>query len=211
MVVRKQMLDSAKYPLKSPYSMAYEFVCIHNTDNDAPAINEIKYMTSNSGATSFHYAVDDKEIVQGIPDNRNAWHAGDGSGPGNRRALSIEICYSKSGGAKFDEAEKLGAKLAAVKLHAIGKGVERLTKHQDYNGKNCPSRTLSKGWERFKGMVQAEINLLKEDEMDRKMDTAEKWAVDNGIMRDEKWEEPATRSQMAWWLFDMWKKFLKEK
>lgn len=41
----------------------------------------------------------------------------------------------------------------------------------------------------------------------KKLDTAEKWAVDNGIMRDEKWNEPATRSQMAWWLFDLVKKW----
>ncbi len=42
----------------------------------------------------------------------------------------------------------------------------------------------------------------------RELDTAEKWAVDNGIMRDEKWDEPATRSQMAWWLFMMNRKFI---
>lgn len=43
----------------------------------------------------------------------------------------------------------------------------------------------------------------------RELDTAEKWAVDNGIMRNEKWNEPATRSQMAWWLFDLVKKWKK--
>lgn len=43
----------------------------------------------------------------------------------------------------------------------------------------------------------------------KELDTAEKWAVDNGIMRDEKWTEPATRSQMAWWLFDLVKKLKK--
>ena len=35
----------------------------------------------------------------------------------------------------------------------------------------------------------------------KKLDVAQKWAVDNGIMRDEKWEEPATRWQIAWWLY----------
>lgn len=43
----------------------------------------------------------------------------------------------------------------------------------------------------------------------QKLDTAQQWVVDNGIMRDEKWTEPATRSQMAWWLFDFHKKFIK--
>ena len=42
----------------------------------------------------------------------------------------------------------------------------------------------------------------------RELDTAEKWAVDNGIMQDMKWDEPATRSQMAWWLFMLNRKFI---
>ncbi len=42
----------------------------------------------------------------------------------------------------------------------------------------------------------------------KELDTAEKWAVDNGIMQDMKWDEPATRSQMAWWLFMMNRKFI---
>ena len=41
------------------------------------------------------------------------------------------------------------------------------------------------------------------------LDVAQKWAVDNGIMQDMKWDEPATRTQMAWWLFDFHKKFIK--
>jgi N-acetylmuramoyl-L-alanine amidase len=35
-------------------------------------------MIRNDNKVSFHYAIDDIEIVQGIPENRNAWHAGDG-------------------------------------------------------------------------------------------------------------------------------------
>ncbi|WP_373691010.1 peptidoglycan recognition protein family protein, partial [Pseudomonas aeruginosa] len=85
---------------------------IHNTSNDASAANEVAYMLSNNNQTSYHYAVDDKEAVQAIPLNRNAWHAGDGgSGTGNRKSIGIEICYSKSGGSRFDKAEKNAAYL----------------------------------------------------------------------------------------------------
>ena len=62
---------------------------------------EITYMTNNDYETSFHYAVDDKEIVQGIEENRNGWHASDGNGKGNREGIAIEICYSLSGGERF--------------------------------------------------------------------------------------------------------------
>ena len=56
-------------------------------------------------------------MVQGIPETRNAWHAGDGeSGNGNRCGIGVEICYSESGGKKFIAAEKLAAKFIAEKL-----------------------------------------------------------------------------------------------
>ena len=62
---------------------------------------------TNNNKVSFHYAIDDREIVQKVfLKNRNAWHAGDGNGPGNRKGIGIEICYSKSGGKRFEEAEK---------------------------------------------------------------------------------------------------------
>ncbi|MDY0234657.1 MAG: N-acetylmuramoyl-L-alanine amidase [Gudongella sp.] len=92
MNTRKMMLPASKYKLKSPYTMQAECYVVHNTANDASASNEIKYMISNDSQTSFHYAVDDKEIVQGIEENRNAWHAGDGgSGEGNRKGIGVEI------------------------------------------------------------------------------------------------------------------------
>jgi len=142
--------------------MVAEFIVVHNTANDASARNEVAYMIRNNDKVSFHYAVDDKEIVQGIPENRNAWHAGDGAnGQGNRKGLSIEICYSKSGGQRFIEAEKLAAKFIAFKLKEKGWDINRVKKHQDFSGKYCPHRTLDMGWQRFLEMVQNELDKLK--------------------------------------------------
>ena len=133
-------------------------IVVHNTANDASARNEIQYMINNRNEVSYHYAVDDKEIVQGIPENRSAWHSGDGgNGIGNRQGIAIEICYSKSGGARFDAAEALAAKFIASKLKEKGWGIAQVTKHQDYSNKYCPHRTLDKGWQRFLNMVQAEL------------------------------------------------------
>ncbi len=141
--------------------MNAEFIVVHNTANDASAANEVAYMISNNNKVSFHYAVDDKQIVQGIPENRNAWHAGDGgSGKGNRKGLSIEICYSKSGGNKFIEAEKLAAKFIAFKLKEKGWDISKVMKHQDFSKKYCPHRTLDMGWQRFLNMVKTELDAL---------------------------------------------------
>ena len=136
-------------------------IVVHNTANDASARNEIQYMINNKNEVSYHYAIDDKEIIQGIPENRNAWHAGDGgSGVGNRQGIAIEICYSKSGGTRFDAAEILASKFIAFKLKEKGWGIGQVTKHQDYSNKYCPHRTLDKGWQRFLNMIQAELNVL---------------------------------------------------
>lgn len=155
----QKLISPDKYGVKCPYSMAPKGICIHNTANDAPASNEIAYMQSNNNEVSFHIAIDDVEAIQGIPFNRNTWHAGDGgSGQGNRNYISIEICYSKSGGDRFIKAEQRAAKEVAALLKRYGWTIANVKKHQDFSGKYCPHRTLDLGWERFLNMIQAELN-----------------------------------------------------
>ena len=138
-------IDRSLYPLKSPHAMQPEFITIHNTYNDATALNEIAYMKRNKAATSYHAAIDDKHVVQAIPFNRNAWHAGDGQGKGNRASIGIEICYSKSGGQKYVAAEANAIEYVAHVLHQYGWGMERVKWHRDWSGKNCPHRILDEG------------------------------------------------------------------
>lgn len=159
--VRKNWVDPDRYGLKCPYPMRPTRIVVHNTGNDAPAKNEVSYMVRNDSEVGFHAAVDDVEIVQGIPFDRNAWACGDGNGKGNREGISIEICYSQSGGTRFIQAEKNAAQYIAGLLKQYGWGLNRVTKHQDYNGKYCPHRTLDMGWARFLNMVE---NFWKEDE-----------------------------------------------
>ena len=159
MKIIKNLVPTSKYGIKCPYEMTPEFYVVHNTANDASARNEIAYMRRNDSNTSFHYAIDHKEIVQGIPEDRNAFHAGDGgNGDGNRKGISIEICYSKTGGSRFIEAEKKTAEFIADGLIKRGWGIERVRKHQDFSGKYCPHRTLDLGWLRFLAMIQKEID-----------------------------------------------------
>ena len=112
-------------------------------------------MHNNSNQTSFHFAVDDKEIVQGIELNRNAWHASDGNGKGNREGIAIEICYSKSGGGRWLKAVENAAELTAKFLKDYGWGIDRVTKHADYKDKHCPHRILDEyGWDNFLNLVK---------------------------------------------------------
>ena len=111
--IRKVECPSDKVKIKCPFAMTPTRIVIHNTANDASAENEIAYMHRNNMETSFHFAVDDKEVVQGIDLNRNAWHASDGNGKGNREGIAIEICYSKSGGERWLKALENAAELTA--------------------------------------------------------------------------------------------------
>ena len=151
----KTSCPSDKLKIKCPNTMRPTRIVIHNTANDASAADEITYMHKNKKEVSFHFAVDDKEAVQGIELNRNAWHAGDGNGKGNREGIAIEICYSKSGGARFETAQKNAAELTAKLLKDYGWGIDRVTKHADYANKHCPHRTLDDyGWDYFLNLVK---------------------------------------------------------
>ncbi|QAV85155.1 LysM peptidoglycan-binding domain-containing protein (plasmid) [Bacillus subtilis] len=161
--VRKNLVASSKYPVKCPYSMDAKYITFHNTANDASADAEIRYMIGNNNEVSYHFAVDDKEVVQGIPTDRNAWHTGDGNGSdsGNRTSIGVEVCYSKSGGTKYKAAEKLAIKFIAQLLKERGWGVDRVRKHQDWSGKYCPHRVLAEDrWEEVKADIAAELKAL---------------------------------------------------
>ena len=163
--VVQNLVPKSKYNIKCPYEMVPIGITVHNTANDASARNEINYMISNDNEVSFHYAVDDKEAVQGLPLNRNGWHAGDSNGPGNRKTIGIEICYSKSGGDRFTKAEENAAELIAMLLQEYGWDTSVVKRHGDYDpsGKDCPHRTNLEGWDRFLNMVKNKLGNEEED------------------------------------------------
>ena len=157
--IRKVECPKDKLSIKCPNTMTPTRIVIHNTANDASAANEITYMHKNTNQTSFHFAVDDKEIVQGIELNRNAWHASDGNGKGNREGIAIEICYSKSGGEKWLKAVENAAGLTAKLLKDYGWGIDKVTKHADYTNKHCPHRILDEyGWDNFLNLVKSKMS-----------------------------------------------------
>ena len=166
MNIKQNLVNESKYNIKCPYEMTPEFVVIHNTANDANAENDVAYMIRNDNKVSFHYAVDDKEVVQGILENRNAWHAGDGGkGEGNRKGIAVEICYSKSGGDRFIQAEKNAAEFVASLLEKYSWGIDKVKKHKDFANKNCPHRTLAMGWDRFLDLIEEHLDVEKANDI----------------------------------------------
>ena len=193
-VFKQNLVASENYSIKCPYSMTAEFIVVHNTANDATAQNEVAYMIGNKNQVSFHYAIDDQEVVQGLPINRNAWACGDGAnGKGNRKGIQVEICYSKSGGTRFDQAEKNAAHFIATLLRERGWGIEKVKKHQDFSNKYCPHRTLDKGWNGFIQMIKSYLN-------DIPVVSSSGFIVGEKVRVKESATQYATGQELAWFV-----------
>ena len=155
MQITKVICPTDKYPIKCPDKTTMEGITVHNTYNDASAMAEVSYMLGRPDKVSFHAAVDNYRVVEGLPFDRSCYAAGDGRyGFGNAKTINIEICYSKSGGDNFIEAEKLAAEYIALLLKRYGWGIDRVGTHQMRSGKYCPHRTLDMGWQRFLNIVK---------------------------------------------------------
>ena len=105
-----------------------------------------------TGYGSAHYIVDDKEIIQCIPDNEIAYHVGAteykttrfGSYP-NASLLGIEMCVNADGNFKvvYEQTVQLAAML--IKKYGLNPDTD-LVRHYDITGKNCPAFFTSDHW-----------------------------------------------------------------
>lgn len=200
MKITQNICPPDRWWLKASNPMTPVGICIHNTANSATAQGEVNYMLGNDQWTSYHYAVDEMGAVQALPLDRNGWHAGDGpDGIGNRYYIGIEIARSyvvppknatpaqeaecearwrKEFKPLFERAQENAAELTATLLHQFGwgKDLSRVKKHQDFDGKYCPHRTMSEyGWDWFLNLVKQKYEELYEiKEEDKPMTDVEK-------------------------------------
>lgn len=115
-------------------------------------------MPRNSSATSYHVAIDNKEVILFA---RNSWHADDGAFvKGNRELIGIEICYLKSGGKRHEEVESNAIEYTAHALVQFGLPASAVKFYQEWGGKNCPHGILDK--KRGTAFIQAIADRFKE-------------------------------------------------
>jgi N-acetylmuramoyl-L-alanine amidase len=131
--------------------MVPRFITVHNTDNTnkgADALGHAAFIKgSAAGSTSWHYTVDDKRIVQHIPTNEVAYHAGDGAyGPGNSTSIGIEICMNSD--CDYPKAEANAVDLIRYLMVSEHIGIEGVVPHKHWIDKNCPSQILPR-WDQF--------------------------------------------------------------
>lgn len=193
MEIVKVKCPENKYPIKCPDITRKDGITVHNTANDASAMAEVSYMLGNNNKVSYHVAVDDYRVVEALPFDRSCYAAGDGRyGYGNANTINIEICYSLSGGERFDKAEELAAEYIAYLLQLYGWGIDKVGTHQMRSGKYCPHRTLDYGWNRFVDKIKKYLNppLKLEDiaDLDLYYDVNKDVAQAYGRNYDKLWE-----------------------
>lgn len=126
------------------------YITIHETANrgrGAGAASHARLQAgTNSRQASWHYQVDDKEIVQSFDDNVKCWHAG---AKANSQSIAIEICVNSDG--DYNKALDNAAALVAHLRKKHGIPWNRVVSHNFWTGKNCPTIMLGRSgqWDKF--------------------------------------------------------------
>lgn len=158
MKINQKLIPASNKFTRPGIKMTPKYITIHETANTGKGANALAHANlqyrGNDRKASWHYTVDDKEIWQSLPDNEVGYHAGDGSGPGNRQSIGIEICVNSDG--DYTKAKKNAAWLVAqlMKKHKIPLG--NVVQHSRWSGKNCPAKLRASGWSAFLKDVEAE-------------------------------------------------------
>lgn len=141
---------------------------IHWTANKRAGANAVanrNYFNNPTTVASAHYIVDDKQIVRCLPENEMGYHVGAKSykpdalqklsSYPNNCTIGIEMCVNQDG--DFREMYQRTLELTADILKRYGWGVDKLWRHFDITGKNCPAYFVSDDFaRRFTGLTAAQ-------------------------------------------------------
>lgn len=184
-------------------------ITVHNTGNtsaSAGAEQHAKYLQNVENAdelfVSWHFSVDCDCIIQHLPVNETAFHAGDGNGVGNSKTIAIEICENKN----YDKAEKNAIELIKAICISAGWGSDVIKPHRFFasNKKLCPHRILKNeaNWqENWTDWINTYFSVL-DKKIENKKNYSDwaiqgiQWALDSnlvaGSVYDVNWREPIT-------------------
>ncbi len=119
------------------------FITIHETGNinkGANALNHAKYINNGSSET-WHYTVDDKQVIQHYKDSVQCWHSGDGMGDGNLNSIGVEMCVNSDG--NFNKTIDNTIELVQYLMNKYNIPIKNVVQHNYWSGKNCPKNIRS--------------------------------------------------------------------
>ena len=151
-----------------------KYLVIHETDNFSAGANSSAHnailhnITNDEELSSWHYTVDDKEVYHHLPDDENAFHAGDGmeKNSGNMNGIGIEMCVNEDG--DYEKTLKNTEKLCARLLLEYDLKPKALRKHEDFSGKVCPAKLIGANrWDEFCDAVEDQWKQMKKEEAEK--------------------------------------------
>lgn len=169
MEIKTKLSNRTNYGGKRTSPIAY--IVVHYTANYGDtAKNNADYFAREVVKASAHYFVDESAVWQSVPDDYIAWHCGgslQGSGGHtyygkckNANSIGVEICMLDKQGRLRQGSIDNAAKLVRKLMDKYGVPADRVIRHYDVTGKNCPAPMVSDMamWRKFK-------DSLKEDDM----------------------------------------------
>ncbi len=128
-------------------SMRPSFITIHSTSNHSCTATAMQHSRALcTGAFSnrnWHFSVDQYMVVQNLPLDETAWHAG--RAEGNNNSIGIEMCEAENRGSNHFRTWDRAAKLAAILMKKYNINLRRVVPHYHWSGKNCPTPLLDNG------------------------------------------------------------------
>lgn len=113
-----------------------KYITIHNTGGANVKADNYRCSqldVTQDKETSWHFTVDEKEVIQHIPLNEVAWHAGNQTG--NYNSFAVEVCEREG-------AEEVAIKFIAELLTALEWDTTHIKTHKYWSGKQCPHLIL---------------------------------------------------------------------
>ena len=152
-----------------------KYIVVHDTGNrkkGADAMAHFEFFNSGNRGSSADVFVDDKVCLKVNDYNKYyTWHCGDGKGKNgisNSNSVGVEICINSDG--DFFKALSNTAVFVKELMKELDIPIEKVVRHYDASGKNCPqSMSLDNWalWKNFKNMISEskEITMTQYEEL----------------------------------------------
>lgn len=114
------------------------YITVHETGNSKKGANAKAHanLLKNGYNITWHYTVDDTNIIQHFEDYVQCWHCGDGKGNGNLNSIGIEMCVNSDN--DFNKTIDNTIKLIKYLMSKHNIPISNVVQHNKWGGKNCP-------------------------------------------------------------------------
>lgn len=122
--------------------MEVKGITIHNTGNGKSARELYELLFLQQKLNICHYLVDENEVINTFPIDKETYHTGRGYDKGNMSTISIEICKSTCDNEVYLKAQKRAVKLIKKLMKEFKLSNDDIYFHSDFNNIKCPHRIL---------------------------------------------------------------------